>query len=82
MSLYQYDTVMICEYYICAIEYDDYSGLSDDEEKAIGKWIESLPQSVTFEHGESSEVTTCAISGLKAQCLSVKIWSPDARHAL
>lgn len=60
------ETCTIAEYFICAIEYGDMSGLDDEEERAINDWLEYYP-SCMFEYGESVEFAKCEIIGLMAE---------------
>lgn len=63
----------IAECFVCAIEYCDYSGLSDEEESQLNDWLENYPCCM-FEYGESSEFARCEITGLMAACINVKIY--------
>ena len=61
------------ECFICAIEYDDYSGLSDEEEKHLDEWLADYPYCI-FEYGDSEEFAKCEITGLMCSCVNVKIY--------
>lgn len=63
----------IAEYCVCAIEYNDHSGLSDEEERQINDWLENYPYCM-FEYGESIEFARCEITGLMGNCIDVKIY--------
>ena len=63
----------IAECFVCAIEYDDYSGLSDEEEKHLVEWLADYPYCI-FEYGDSDEFAKCEITGLVGSCVNVKIY--------
>ena len=63
----------IAEYFVCAIEYGDYSGLNDEEEKHLDEWLANYPHCI-FEYGESEEFAKCEITGLMGSCMDVKIY--------
>ena len=63
----------IAECFVCAIEYNDYSGLSDEEEKHLVEWLADYPYCI-FEYGDSEEFAKCEITGLMGSCVNVKIY--------
>ena len=63
----------IAEYFICAIEYGDYSGLDDKEESQLNEWLENYRYCI-FEYGNRDEFTRCEITGLMTTCINVKIY--------
>lgn len=67
------ETCLIAEYFVCAIEYGDISGLDDKEEKSINDWLENYSNCI-FEYGESSDFAKCEITGLMSDCVTVKIY--------
>ena len=57
MKFTEYEYV-IPAHMLCAIEYGDTSGLSDDDEKALDEFVESLPKgNRVFSYGTISEFT-------------------------
>ena len=71
------DIRQVCIAYVCAIEYGDYSGLSDDDERLVTQWLDKLPAGVSFDWGEESEFCRDDISGLMADCIEVKIYHQE-----
>ena len=67
------EEVTIAEYFVCAIEYGDYSGLDDKEESQLNEWLENYPYCI-FEYGNRDEFTRCEITGLMTTCINVKIY--------
>lgn len=68
----------------CALEYDDVSGLEEDEERQLDAWILGLVNEVEanyrlfnpvlhFEYGEQSEFETCDVTGLRGNCVAVSV---------
>ena len=69
------ETCLIAEYFICAIEYGDTTGLSDKEEIQLNDWLGNYPCSCCmFEYGESTEFAKCDITGLMSGCVTVNIY--------
>lgn len=80
-------TIILHETYIgtqfpCALEYDDVTGLTDNEERQIDDWVFGLideakdhydiyDPTIHFEYGEQSEFEVCDITGLRGNCVSV-----------
>ena len=48
----------IAECFVCAIEYGDYSGLTDEEESQLNYWLENYPYCI-FEYGDIDEYSRC-----------------------
>ena len=67
----------IAECFVCAIEYDDYSGLTDQEEKHLVEWLADYPYCI-FEYGDSEEFAKCEITGSMASCVNVKIYKDQS----
>lgn len=76
MAIEFYGEFLICEEYVSALEYGDFSGLNEEEETLVNAFIEGLPNCSAFEWGESSEFETDAITGLKAKCVTCKVYCP------
>lgn len=79
-------TIILHETYIgtqfpCTLEYGDYTGLIDNEERELDTWLSNLYNEaedrytanpvIHFEYGEQSEFETCDITGLKGNCVAV-----------
>lgn len=73
------ETCLIAEYFICAIEYNDYSGLNDEEESQLNDWLENYPGCM-FEYGGSVEFAKCEITGLMGKCVNVKVYKVETNH--
>lgn len=71
------EEVTVAEYFICAIEYGDMSGLDDKEESQINDWLADYP-SCMFEYGESVEFAKCKITGSIGYCVNVKIYKDQS----
>jgi len=71
------ETCTIAEYFVCAIEYGDMSGLDDEEESMVGDWLENYPCCM-FEYGDSIEFAKCEITGLMGNCVNVKIYKDQS----
>ena len=67
----------IAECFICAIEYNDITGLDDKEENQLNDWLENY-QYCVFEYRESEEFTKCEITGLLGNCVNVKIYKDQS----
>ena len=63
----------ILECFVGAIEYDDATGLDDEEENLLNDWLENYTDCI-FEYGESSDFDECDITGLMGNCVNVKIY--------
>lgn len=71
MQLIEESTILDC--FVCAIEYNDHSGLSDEEESQINDWLENYP-CCNFVYGDIEEFARCEITGLMGNCVNVKIY--------
>jgi hypothetical protein len=67
------DTLTVAEFWVCPIEYGDYTGLTEDEAAQIDAWLKQYPQA-TFEWQDEPLFAEDAITGLMSTCLEVKIW--------
>ena len=67
----------IAECFICAIEYNDMTGLDDKEEGQLNEWLENYPNCI-FEYGESVEFARCEITGSIGNCVNVKIYKDQS----
>ena len=79
MNMEHYGTVMICPVYVCAIEYGDYSGLNDSEERQVNDWIRRQPVHAVFDWGgavNEPRFTQDAITGLMGDCIKCKVYAP------
>ena len=68
-------TIILHETYIgtqfpCALEYGDYTGLIDNEERQLEDRYTANPV-IHFEYGEQSEFETCDITDLRGNCVAV-----------
>jgi len=63
----------ICKHYICAIEYGDYSGLTDSDIEALESWFKNLPENIShfdYKDLDSCNFTRDDITGLRADCVT------------
>lgn len=71
----EYDVFNVCSAYVTAIEYSDYSGLDDNDEKLVNDWLDNLPDGYKyFQWSEESYFCKDSISGLMADCLECKVF--------
>ena len=74
--MWDYYEYRIAGHYLSAMINDDYSGLSDQEERELQDFIESLP--VTGGHwaiveGGENEFGLCDVSGMRANTETVRL---------
>ena len=67
----------ILECFVCAIEYNDMTGLDDEEESQLDEWLADYPGCI-FEYEESEEFARCEITGLMGNCVEVKIYKDQS----
>lgn len=73
--LIEYDTFSICSAFVCAIEYGEYSGLSDEDEKALDAFLDNLPAGYKcWQYSDETEFSRDEISGLQADCVEAKLF--------
>ena len=60
----------IAEHFILAIEYGDYSALSDEEQAQLKDFLANVPSKL-FSYSEESHFAKCDVCGLHAQVLDV-----------
>ena len=84
MKSYTVQETHIGTQFPCALEYDDVSGLEEDEERQLDDWISGLVAEAEdrygvndpvlhFEYGEQSEFETCDVTGLRGNCVAVSV---------
>lgn len=64
----------VAEHYICALEYDDETGLSDEESEQLANWLTSLPEGSFLVIGEEAGFCRCEVSGMMADCVKVQAY--------
>jgi len=75
----EYDKVMICSAFITAIEYGDYSALTDNDIQQLEIFLESMPEGhKTYQYSDSTEFAKDEVSGLMADCVECTIFMDDA----
>lgn len=62
----------IAEHFICAIEYGDYSDLSDEEQAQLEDFLANVPSKL-FSYSQESHFAKCDVCGLHAQVLDVTV---------
>lgn len=72
----EYDTYTIASHFVSALEYGDYSGLDDSEEKALEAFLDTLPRGYHIWQwsDDGGEFATDEITGLKSSCVSVTLY--------
>lgn len=71
----EYDRVMVANVFPVALEYNDRSGLSTDDETALDLWLHNLPNGLRgYSYGDESEFCRDNITGLMASCVELVIW--------
>lgn len=71
----EYDTFSIAEHWMSAIENGDLTGLSDDEEKELQRFMDSLPSGFLYwSWSDSAEFARDAVTGLMANCFEARLW--------
>lgn len=73
-------TYRIAECFACAIEYGDHSGLLPVEERALSRFLNSLPGSGHWVWGDEACFTRDDVTGLLAPCLDATLYVPEVGH--
>ena len=78
MSIFNYYEYTISEHYLSALINNDETGISFDESKALEAWLETLPKANHFDviNQDCGNFTICDITGLHANCATVRCYSP------
>ena len=72
----KYAEFQVCQSYVVALVYGDFSGLSDEECELVENFIDSLPSGVWCEYSAAeSQFCKDSVSGLMADCVDVTVWS-------
>lgn len=80
VNLIKHGTYKIAGVFLPAIINDDYSGLEESDETQLNDWLKTLPQDkpLTFDVSDDQpEFTRDVVSGLMADCYTVKVWVPE-----
>ena len=78
----EYDKVTICSVFVCAIEYGDYSALSDKDVEQLEIFLESMPEGhKTFSYSENTEFAKCEVTGLMADCIETTIYMDEKNYS-
>jgi hypothetical protein len=71
----EYNTYTIGSHFVCALEYGDYSGLTDEEENELENFIASLPRGYhVWQWGDSEEFSRCEVSDTMGQCINAVLF--------
>jgi hypothetical protein len=77
-----WDTLSIPEWAVCAIEYGDFSGLSDEEESLINGFFEDFPLSrFTIQWGNDRFFSNNPAFGLPCTCIEAEIYEHQQASA-
>lgn len=70
-----FNTFSIPSWAVCAIEYGDYSGLSDDEIRQIEDFFEDFPcDKFTIQWGEDEYFSNSPAFGLPCTCIDAEFY--------
>lgn len=72
-NLIIYDHYSIAGHFAPAIVNGDYSGLSDDDDKALAVFLKSVPPGI-WQFSENTEFARDQVTGLHADCLLAELW--------
>jgi hypothetical protein len=64
---------VIGQHFAVPLEYGDVTGLSDEEERLLRRWVAAYPNASFVWCGED-EFAQCEITGLKGACVTVEIY--------
>ncbi len=71
----EYDRYMVAVHFLTAIEYNDRSGLSTDDEDALDEWLHNQPNGIAhYSYDEHSAFCRDSVTGLMANCIEVVVW--------
>ena len=71
----EYDTFSISPHWITAIEYNDTSGLSDEEETMLNNWLDNLPEGYkSWQYSDDTCFAKDDISKLMADCVEATLY--------
>lgn len=75
---FDYYEFTIADHYLSALINGDHSGLSESEECTFTDWLESTDRRITHWDvtDDSENFTRCDVSGLSAQCATVRAYFP------
>lgn len=73
MKLELIEETTIGQHFVCPVEYGDMTGLSDEEEQMLDRWIAHYPSAV-FVWGEEDEFARCDVTGMMSRCIEVQIY--------
>lgn len=66
-------TATIMSIFPSAIENNDYSGLENDEVKALIKWLHDQPKNAVFDYAEETEFGWCEILEIAGDVILVTV---------
>lgn len=73
------DTFTISDHFLSALEYGDYSDLSDSDIEDLNNFLNDLPSgSKYWEYGDKRHFSQDVISGLMTDCYDVKLYMKDS----
>jgi hypothetical protein len=75
MNIDHVDSVSIPDWAICALEYDDYSGLTDQEAEQVKAFVKDYPAGRFFWHWEMTpHFSQSPAFGLPCECVDLLIY--------
>lgn len=66
--------------FVCAIEYGDTSGLIPAEERALSRFLASLPGSGHWVWGDEACFSRDEVTGLLGDCVEATLYVPEVAH--
>ena len=81
MTIELFDTQTICTHYLSTLINGDNSALEGDEDILVDAYLARIPACASFDYDseEGSEFARDEISGLMADCLTVRVMA-DSEH--
>jgi hypothetical protein len=67
---------VIGQHFAVPLEYGDVTGLSDEEERLLRRWVAAYPNASFVWCGED-EFAQCEITGLRGACVTVEIYGEN-----
>lgn len=77
--LIEYDRYSVASHFVPAIENGDYTGLTDEDEKALEAFLDTLPRGYqVWNWSEDEQFCTDEVTGLEASCLEGVLYVDSA----
>ena len=73
----QYLTIQIATFFCVALEYDDLSGLTEEEIKLFQTFQARIKPNTSFNYGDEIELVPCDITKLISDCTIIKCFAAE-----